>query len=173
MRAAAVRTQRMSGTLKGMWKNPLPVDDRVLHYLTKVSIHPTSGCWLWPGRKMTNGYARVVIYRKDRLLHRLVYELLNGALDEGLSLHHTCETPACVNPQHLEPCTHSEHRARHGGYEKLAAASARTRRERSHCAKGHEYTPENTIVSPGSWRKCRICDNARRRERYAWRRLNG
>lgn len=38
----------------------------------------------------------------------------------------------------------------------------------SHCKQGHEFTPENTIVSPKTgWRTCRVCENARQRRRHA------
>lgn len=39
-------------------------------------------------------------------------------------------------------------------------------REKTHCPKGHEYTPENTYVNPKGWRLCRMCrrlDKERRR----------
>jgi hypothetical protein len=35
----------------------------------------------------------------------------------------------------------------------------------THCKRGHEYTPDNTITWRGS-RKCRECDGMNRRERY-------
>lgn len=171
-----VKRQRMSGkTLKGRWKNPPTMEERVSHYLTRVSVSPDRGCWIWDGKKRpTDGYACVTIDYRSHLLHRVVYEHLVRPLSSTETLHHKCEVTSCINPQHLEPCSHAEHRERHGGFRQIAAASAKARSERTHCAKGHEYTPENTILRPGSWRKCRICDNARRRERYAeWRASKG
>lgn len=41
-----------------------------------------------------------------------------------------------------------------------AKASAAKKRAATHCAKGHEYTRENTILSKEGWRRCRICYRA-------------
>ena len=37
------------------------------------------------------------------------------------------------------------------------------RRQVTHCVKGHEYTPENTIVREDGSRACRTCKRARKR----------
>ena len=42
--------------------------------------------------------------------------------------------------------TRAEHEARHG------RGTART-----HCANGHELTPENVYQRPQGWRECKIC----------------
>jgi hypothetical protein len=36
-------------------------------------------------------------------------------------------------------------------------APAQVLRRRTHCANGHEYTPENTYRKDGGWRECRQC----------------
>lgn len=41
-----------------------------------------------------------------------------------------------------------------------------TQRARTQCSRGHEYTDENTYVSPRGVRVCRTCRNAARRFRY-------
>lgn len=41
---------------------------------------------------------------------------------------------------------------------------------KTHCANGHEYTPENTVLDSGS-RRCRICQRATALRRY-WRGRN-
>ena len=45
------------------------------------------------------------------------------------------------------------------GGKAFAAKMAR----RTHCIRGHEFTPENTYVSPEGWRHCRECHNAKMR----------
>jgi hypothetical protein len=36
-----------------------------------------------------------------------------GEIPEGHHLHHTCETPGCCNPAHLEPLSPGDHVRKH------------------------------------------------------------
>jgi hypothetical protein len=38
-----------------------------------------------------------------QVAHRAYYEERYGPLPSGVQLDHLCRTPACVNPEHLEP----------------------------------------------------------------------
>ena len=67
------------------------------------------GCWLWTGSLSPGGYGRYSIRNGWVMAHRHSYEMVHGLIDKGLELHHRCETPACVNPDHLQPVTHREH----------------------------------------------------------------
>lgn len=103
-------------------------------------------CWPWPGQINHNGYG---VFSKA-LAHRVVYERFVGPIPDGLELDHLCSNPPCVNPWHLEPVTHAENLRRGRGF---AAINAR----KTHCANGHEYTPETTKVTDQGQRKCRVC----------------
>lgn len=46
----------------------------------------------------------------------------------------------------------------------------KTPRTRDECRNGHEFTPENTRVSPNGTRRCRACASAYERERNQRRR---
>lgn len=77
------------------------------------SVDKTGDCWIWQGAKSPYGYGRISIAgmprtRRTRLVHRVVYELENGTIPEGMSVMHTCDTPSCVNPDHLRLGTHAE-----------------------------------------------------------------
>ncbi len=37
--------------------------------------------------------------------------------------------------------------------------------EKTHCAKGHQYSPENTYITRNGWRQCRTCKNERDKAR--------
>lgn len=60
----------------------------------------TETCWLWIGDKTDGGYGRITIKGKKVRAHRLSYCLYKGDPGDKLVLH-TCDTPPCVNPEHL------------------------------------------------------------------------
>ncbi len=62
---------------------------------------PNSGCWLWIGGVAGQGYGHTSINGKDNLAHRVSYEAYNGPIPEGMFVCHKCDTPACINPDHL------------------------------------------------------------------------
>lgn len=66
------------------------------------------GCWIWP--RVHNGYPIVRLGKggQSQPLHRLVVELAQGGPLGSQHAHHVCATPACVNPDHLQPITHRE-----------------------------------------------------------------
>ncbi len=122
-----------------------------------VSPEPNSGCWLWTGAVMANGYGVFGVAGYDTALaHRVSFLLHKGPIQAGLVLDHKCRTRCCVNPDHLEPVTTAENLARGlratGGYRK------------THCRNGHEYTPETTIRDWSGARRCKTCRVAFRRE---------
>lgn len=62
---------------------------------------PESGCWLWDGPLNPTGYG--IFFRKPfpKPAHRVSYLVFKGDIEEGLCICHKCDTPMCVNPDHL------------------------------------------------------------------------
>jgi len=60
---------------------------------------PNTGCWLWPG-SLNSGYGSISVGNKKHLAHRVSYAEYVGD-PVGQIVMHKCDTPACVNPDHL------------------------------------------------------------------------
>ena len=115
-------------------------------------------CWIWTGylhpHPIYGGYGQTSgRVGSSRRAHIVAYELLIGAIPDGLELDHLCRNRACVNVlTHIELVTHRENQLR--GTSAFAVNAAKT-----HCLNGHEFTPANTYISPGQpgMRKCKTC----------------
>ena len=73
-------------------------------------VEKTDGCWLWAGKRAGN-YGALSIGRRGEghvYAHRFSYEKFIGPIPEGRLVCHTCDTPLCVNPEHLWLGTYSE-----------------------------------------------------------------
>lgn len=70
-------------------------------FFEKVIPEPNSGCWLWIGAWHGDGYGIVKIRQVNFRTHRVSWELHNGPIPDGLCVLHKCDTPCCVNPNHL------------------------------------------------------------------------
>ena len=110
-------------------------------------------CWLY-AKQTVKGYGRLTVWNGQRYeryyVHRVMYEVLVGHIPDGKVLDHLCRTPQCINPAHLEPVSNGENLLRGVG---VGAINAK----KTHCSRGHEFTPKNTYVYPSGKRKCRAC----------------
>lgn len=76
---------------------------------------PNTGCYLWEGRTTKQGYGVVCIERKTVTAHRAVYRLCVEDINDSLDVHHICEQPSCIYPEHLIALTPLQHRRVHAG----------------------------------------------------------
>ena len=130
-------------------------------FWARVDKSGPNGCWLWTGWTGRRGYGAVGRGGSKFQTHRIAYELLVGAIPNGLELDHLCRTPPCLNPEHLEPVTRLENQRR------AFLAVGHHQSKKTHCLRGHPFNLFNTYFHGGS-RQCRVCKNlsekAKRRE---------
>lgn len=73
-----------------------------------------SGCWLWTATCDSGGDGRIRIAGRLDAAHRVSWEFANGVSPGSAHVLHKCDTPSCVNPQHLRLGTHNENMADRG-----------------------------------------------------------
>lgn len=69
-----------------------------------AKVDPDSGapCWTWVGSFMTTGYGYIVVGHDTKIpATHLAWALTFGPIPGSLWALHHCDTPACVNPDHL------------------------------------------------------------------------
>lgn len=121
-------------------------------------IEKVNGCWEWQGPVNHNGYGQMYAHKKKMTTHRFSYESFIGPVPDGLQIDHLCRNRKCCNPDHLEAVTQRENMLR-------GEAPTGINARKTHCIRGHEYTPENTRIRSKGYRMCRACHREQRRER--------
>lgn len=67
-----------------------------------------NGCHEFTGSKNEYGYGRIHKDKKLVFVHREVYEKVHGYILKGMVVMHSCDNPACINPEHLSANYQSE-----------------------------------------------------------------
>lgn len=75
-------------------------------FLSKV--FKSAQCWIWAGATNGEGYGFLKIEGHTVKASRLAYELFKEPIPAGKIVRHTCDVPACVNPDHLLIGTHKD-----------------------------------------------------------------
>ena len=126
----------------------------------RVVVDGTTGCHVWQGYRIGDGYGRVRLDGGQPLAHRVAWVAANGKnpdLDLDLD-HFACDRPACANPDHVRPVSRRENTLRGNTF-------AADHLAKTHCSRGHELTPGNLRageVARGK-RACLTCNRARSR----------
>jgi len=103
-------------------------------------------CLIYVGADNGNGYGQFRYNGRNGYAHRYAWERTNGPIPDDLTVDHLCRVRRCANIDHLELVPRVEN-------------YLRGVRIRTHCANGHEYTPENTQRKRGieQRRMCKTC----------------
>jgi hypothetical protein len=132
-------------------------------WFDRVDRSNHAACWPWPGPMLENGYGRSK--KNDRLVlaHREAYIRANGAINDGLQVHHICHEMdntckggwscphrACVNPSHLKATSAKDNVLCGLGHTAVNAV-------KTHCIHGHEFNAQNTLIRRNGNRSCRKC----------------
>ena len=86
-------------------------DPKVILRLVANVDQLACGCWIWQGYTDRKGYGQIKIDGQAFWAHRVAYAEFRGTIPDGLTIHHTCGTPGCINPDHLELMTLQENSA--------------------------------------------------------------
>lgn len=127
-------------------------------------VDDSGDCWLWTANRTPLGYGRFSFNGEPQKAHRVAWILTHGEIPQGLNVLHRCDNPPCVRTTHLfigtimDNCHDMMRKGRMKEPPRGAANRAKT-----HCPKGHEYTPENTLIKRRKGkigRACRACNHA-------------
>lgn len=83
----------------------------------RTRVCEVTGCWIWTGQKRTKSHrerfrderGRMMINGRVQYAYRVLWSLANAQpFPSGKIALHTCDTPECVNPDHVRPGTQAE-----------------------------------------------------------------
>lgn len=133
--------------------------------IKRSTPEPNTGCWLWDNPTEVNPgffYGVVNVEKKNIYAHRASYKAFVGEIIPGLVICHKCDTPACVNPDHLFMGTQKDN---------MQDASKKGRLTWEICLRGHIIEGHNKLRGRPNGVACRKCWNLRRQEYRARLRL--
>jgi hypothetical protein len=88
----------MNHTTEGIYHHMPPTIEGIM----LRTAERLNGCIEWLGSTVPpRGYGQMNVKGKRAYVHRRMWELVNGAIPEGMEILHHCDNPCCVNIKHL------------------------------------------------------------------------
>ena len=134
-------------------------DLAVSRFWSKVDKCDPVKCWDWLGRTRADKYRKRGWFDANGtsyMAHRVSAIIHHGEPPQGMECLHSCDNPMCCNPSHLSWGTHLQNM-------QDCSERGRSRGKKTHCKRGHEYTPENVIKTKQNKRICKSCASQRKR----------
>lgn len=135
-------------------------EQRIQAFEAKYIPEPNTGCWLWTGSRCRDGYGN--FYDGSRVIgaHRFSWSVHKGQAPGKFHVLHKCDTPACVNPDHLKLGTHTDNMrdSRLKGRHVMA--------NKTLCKRGHALADDNLYIVSGGGRGCRACRKMMNKDLY-------
>lgn len=84
--------------------------NRLIERLERHSIpEPNTGCQLWfSSSRNPYGHGHMGVGGRTKMAHRVAWECYRGPIPQGALVLHKCDTPGCINPNHLFLGTHQD-----------------------------------------------------------------
>lgn len=83
---------------------PRPIAERFAEKVDR-SAGPT-GCWPWLGARDRRGYGVIWLNGRMHKAHRVARALVGRPIADGIEARHSCDSPPCVNPTHIQDGDH-------------------------------------------------------------------
>ena len=115
----------------------------MLERLQKKLRADPSGCHIWTGYVLPNGYAQCSFRSKISRAHIVMYAITKGPVPKGMVVRHTCDNPICLNPDHLELDTQEQNvqdsikRGRRNSQRPIGLRGHGRGTNPTHCIRGH------------------------------------
>ena len=120
-----------------------------------------AACIIWEKALDHRGYGK--LKRKGKMwgAHRWAWTQEHGPIPTGMYVLHKCDTPACINVDHLFLGT------QHDNMRDKTGKGRHHQTMKTHCPQGHPYDEDNTVLEGplGQYRRCRHCRRERDRAR--------
>lgn len=127
------------------------------------------GCTLWVGKSMSNGRGMMRWNRTLHMASRLAWIAARGPIPTGMCICHQCDTPACINIEHLFLGTQSDNIAdmmsKGRGPCGVASGHAKLTDEQVHAIRAD--TRINTVIAADYGISFQQVSRIKRRQRWA------